>query len=91
MTNLDLSHHDATQEGERMANHEPGSAEDTASGHVSVELPATLVTKARAAGVDVEAVCRAAISTALALRSNWTAMRRASRSAMDEIVGRFKR
>jgi post-segregation antitoxin (ccd killing protein) len=74
-----------------MVHPEPGSAEDTASGHVSVELPATLVTKAREAGVDVEAVCRAAISTALALRSNWTAMQRASRSAMDEIVGRFKR
>jgi post-segregation antitoxin (ccd killing protein) len=68
-----------------------GPAEDKASEHVSVELPATLVNKAREAGVDVEAVCRTAISTALGFKSNWTAMQRASQSAIDDIMGRFKR
>jgi post-segregation antitoxin (ccd killing protein) len=71
-------------------NPETDRVEEKAPGHVSVELPATLVTKAREAGVDVEAVCRTAISTALGFQSNWTAMQRASRSAIDEIMGRFK-
>jgi post-segregation antitoxin (ccd killing protein) len=70
---------------------ETGAAEEKVSEHVSVELPASLVNKAREAGIDVEAVCRTAISTAVGLNSNWTAMRRASRNVMDEIAGRFKR
>ena len=48
---------------------EPGPPEENASEHVSVELPASLVSNAREAGVDVEAVCRAAISTALSARA----------------------
>jgi post-segregation antitoxin (ccd killing protein) len=74
-----------------MVNPETGPAKENASIHVSVELPAELVNKAREAGVDVEVVCQAAIATALALKSNWTVMQRASCSAMDDIVGRFKR
>jgi post-segregation antitoxin (ccd killing protein) len=61
---------------------------------VLMEIPdsqQTLVNKAREAGIDVEAVCRTAISTAVGLNSNWTAMQRASRNVMDEIAGRFKR
>jgi post-segregation antitoxin (ccd killing protein) len=76
---------------ERAMNPETDRAEDKASEHVSVELPAILVNNAREAGVDVEAVCRTAISTALGFKSNWTAMQRASRSAMDDIMDRFKR
>ncbi len=55
--------------------------------YVSVELSANLVNKARKAGVDVEAVCRTAIATAIGLKSNWTAMQRASRDVMDKIAG----
>ncbi len=72
-------------------NPETNQAEDKASEHVSVELPATLVNNAREAGVDVEAVCRTAISTALGFKSNWAAMQRASRSAINELMGQFKR
>jgi post-segregation antitoxin (ccd killing protein) len=72
-------------------NPEIDRAEDKASEHVSVELPATLVNNAREAGVDVEAVCRTAISTALGFKGNWTAMQRASRSAINELMGQFKR
>ncbi len=72
-------------------NSETDRVEDKASEHVSVELSAILVNNAREAGVDVEGGCRTAISTALGFKSNWTAMQRASRSAIDEIMGQFKR
>jgi post-segregation antitoxin (ccd killing protein) len=51
-------------------NPETDSVQEKASEHVSVELPANLVNKAREAGVDVEAVCRTAISTAAGFKSN---------------------
>ncbi len=70
---------------------ETGSADGKVPEHISIQLPANLVKDAREAGVDVEAVCRTAISTAIGLKSNWTAIQRASREVMDKIAGQFKR
>jgi post-segregation antitoxin (ccd killing protein) len=77
--------------GEKTVDPETEPVEEKASEHVSVELPANLVNKAREAGIDVEAVCRTAVSTAVGFKNNWMAMQRAGRSVIDEVAGRFKR